>query len=220
MNAVLTPRQGESAITYIMDHIRLLDDLTVFRAFTGMFGRPYIGFHGELLTARGDVLLEVGFDRHSIVEDFAFAAELVAQDIPTWQSRTRVSILSPHTLDDLFQQRARWFIGTWQLLWKTSPTTRVITGVRFTSWVCAIIAGPVGTALWYTSGGVSMPLLLRVAPPLAGVVYGGTYLYGTLRLGKWAAVFFFGIPLYAAFEALTPFYALLFADQTFTVIEK
>lgn len=220
MNAVLTPRQGDSTITYIMDHIRLLDDLTVFRAFTGLFGRPYIGFHGELLTARGDVLVDVGFDRHSIVEDFAFAAELITHDIPTWQSQTHVSILSPHTLGDLFQQRARWFIGTWNLLWKMSPTTRLITGIRFTSWVCAIIAGPVGTALWVTSGGVSMPLLVRLAPPLAGIVYGGTYLYGTIQLDKWAVVFFLGIPLYAVFEALTPFYALLFADRTFTVIEK
>lgn len=220
MNAVLTPRPGNSTITYIMDHVRLLDDLTVFRAFTGMFGRPYVGFHGELLTARGDVLVDVGFDRHSIVEDFAFAAELIAEEIPTWQSRTRVSILSPHTLGDLFQQRARWFVGTWNLLWHVSTTTRFVTGVRFTSWLCAIVAGPVGTALWYTSGGVSMPLLLRIAPPLAGVVYGGTYLYGTMRLDKWTAVFLLGIPLYAAFEALTPIYAVLFADREFTVIEK
>ena len=102
MNSVLTPRKGDSRITYIMDHIRLLDDLTVFRAFTGMLGRPYIGFHGELLTVKGDVLHDIGFDRHSIVEDYAFAAELIKNGVRTWQSGTHVSILSPHSLVDLF----------------------------------------------------------------------------------------------------------------------
>ncbi|MDY6780544.1 MAG: hypothetical protein SV760_08390 [Halobacteria archaeon] len=56
MNSVLKPRKGESKLTYVMDHVRFLDDLSVFRAFTGFLRRPYIGFHGELLTARGDVL--------------------------------------------------------------------------------------------------------------------------------------------------------------------
>ncbi|MFB6143257.1 MAG: glycosyltransferase family 2 protein [Halorientalis sp.] len=220
MNSVLVPRKGESTVTYIMDHVRLLDDLTVFRAFTGLLGRPYVGFHGELLTVRGDVLLDVGFDRHSIVEDFAFAARLVEEGIPTWQSRTRVSILSPHSIVDLFKQRSRWFVGTWNLLWDASPVTRLVTGVRFTSWLLAIVAGPVGTLLWYYSGGVAMPLVVRTAPLLAGVVYGGTYLYGTLKVGRWAALLVFGIPLYAALEAFSPVYAMVFSNRDFTVIDK
>ncbi|WP_435128773.1 glycosyltransferase family 2 protein [Halobaculum sp. D14] len=221
MNAVLSPRRGDSTVTYIMDHIRLLDDLTVFRAFTGLFGRPYIGFHGELLTARGDVLLDVGFDRETIVEDFAFAAELVRNDVRTWQSRTRVSILSPHTLEALFEQRSRWFIGTWNLLWSASPVTRALTGLRFSSWVCAIVAGPLGTLLWYSSGGVALPDVLELAPTLAGVVYGGTYLYGVGRVGgsRWP-VLALALPLYAVFEALSPIYAVLFSGNEFTVIEK
>jgi len=221
MNSVLTPRRGQSRITYVMDHIRLLDDLTVFRAFTGLLGRPYIGFHGELLTVRGDVLHDIGFDRHSIVEDYAFAAELIKNGVRTWQSGTRVSILSPHTLEDLFKQRSRWFVGTWNLIWDTSPVTRLFTGIRLTSWLCAIVAGPISAALWYYSGGISVPTLLRVAPPLAGVIYGSTYFYGALNIdGKQWALFALLLPLYAVFEALSPVYAIVFSDRDFTVIEK
>lgn len=221
MNSVLTPRKGNSTITYIMDHVRLLDDLTVFRAFTGLLGRPYVGFHGELLTARGDVLVDVGFDRHSIVEDYAFAAELIKEDIRTWQSGTHVSILSPHTLVDLFKQRSRWFIGTWNLIWDTSPITRLITGVRLTSWLFAVIAGPIGVFLWHYSGGIPIPSVLRAAPPIAGIIYGGTYFYGAFSVGgrQWL-LFALALPLYAAAEAASPFYAMLFSDQDFTVIEK
>ncbi len=221
MNAVLSPRRGNSVVTYVMDHVRLLDDLTVFRAFTGMLGRPYVGFHGELLTARGDVLEEVGFDRHSIVEDFAFAAALIRADVRTWQSGTHVSILSPHTLRDLFKQRSRWFVGTWNLLWEASPATRVISGVRMASWIFAVLAGPVSAFLWHVSGGVAIPAVLEVAPPLAGVVYGAAYFYGVLSLGdiRWLALVFL-IPLFALFEASTPIYAVLFSDRDFTVIEK
>lgn len=221
MNAVLSPRQGDSVITYVMDHVRLLDDLTVFRAFTGLLGRPYIGFHGELLTARGDVLLDVGFDRHSIVEDFSFAAELIKADVRTWQSGTHVSILSPHTLRDLFRQRSRWFIGTWNLLWDASPITRLTTGIRLGSWICAVLAGPVSVALWHISNGVSLPVILELAPPIAGVVYGLTYLYGVLAIGdrRWILLIIF-IPLFAFFEAVTPLYATLISDREFTVIDK
>jgi len=221
MNSVLTPRRGNSRITYIMDHIRLLDDMTVFRAFTGMLGRPYIGFHGELLTARGDVLLDVGFDRHSIVEDYAFAAELIKNDVRTWQSGTHVSILSPHSVIDLFKQRSRWFVGTWNLIWDTSPVTRLFTGVRLLTWLFAIVAGPLGAAMWYVSGGFPIPTPVRLAPALAGAIYGGTYLYGAFNVGgrEWL-LFALGIPLYALFEALSPFYAMLFSDRNFTVIDK
>lgn len=221
MNSVLEPRPGRSSITFVMDHVRLLDDLTVFRAFTGWLGRPYIGFHGELLTARGDVLADVGFDRDTIVEDYAFAAELIKEGIPTWQSNTRVSILSPHSVVDLFKQRSRWFIGTWNLLGSTSPVTKLATGVRVTSWLLAIVAGPIGTLAWWFSGGVQIPLVVRVAPIAAAFVYGGTYLYGTWMLKGWKRLpMVFAIPLCAVFEASSPLYAILFSDRDFTVVEK
>ena len=221
MNSVLTPRQGNSALTYVMDHIRLLDDLTVFRAFTGLFKRPYIGFHGELLTARGDVLRDVGFDRASIVEDYAFAAELVKAGVPTWQSATRVSILSPHSVTDLLKQRSRWYIGTWNLLWQTSPVTKLLTSTRLLSWTVAVVAGPIAFVAGQIGGDLGLPWLFQVAPFLAGVVYGGTYAYGAVGLGGWTQLrMLVSIPLCVICESIAPIYAVTVADRDFTVINK
>lgn len=221
MNSVLQPRQGDSMLTFVMDHIRLLDDLTVFRAFTGMLGRPYVGFHGELLTARGDVLLDVGFDRHSIVEDYAFAAELIKHGIPTWQTRTHVSILSPHSVTDLLKQRSRWFIGTWNLIWSTSSVTKVASGTRLVSWAAAILAGPLAFFLWRMAGDVQIPQLLHALPFLAGAVYGTTYLYGAWQIKGWMRFpMVLSIPICITCECLSPVYAVLFSDREFTVISK
>jgi len=221
MNSVLTPRKGDSSLTFVMDHIRLLDDMTVFRAFTGLFKRPYIGFHGELLTAKGEVLLDVGFDRESIVEDYAFAAELIKENVPTWQSQTHVSILSPHSVKDLLKQRSRWFIGTWNLLWTTSPITKLVTGIRLLSWTVALLAGPLAFVASQASGSMGIPLVFRMAPFIAGIVYGGTYVYGALRLSGWARLpMVISIPLCVVFESLSPVYAVFFADRDFTVINK
>lgn len=221
MNSILTPRQGNSPMTFVMDHIRLLDDLTVFRTFTGLFKRPYIGFHGELLTARGDVLLDVGFDRESIVEDYAFAAELIKAGIPTWQSATRVSILSPHTVTDLLKQRSRWFIGTWNLLWQTSPITKLLTGTRLLSWTVAVLAGPIAFVTSQLGAGLGLPLVARVAPFIIGLVYGGTYAYGAMQLaGVTRLRMLVSIPLCIIAESVAPIYAVTIADRDFTVINK
>jgi cellulose synthase/poly-beta-1,6-N-acetylglucosamine synthase-like glycosyltransferase len=221
MNSVLVPRRGRSSLTYVMDHVRWLDDLTVFRAFTGLLGRPYIGFHGELLTARGDVLLDVGFDRESIVEDYAFATRLIEEDVRTWQSRTRVSILSPNSLVDLLRQRSRWFIGILNLLHRTSPVTKVAASVRMLSWILALVAGPMATVVWHTEWAVAIPPSMRVAPFLAGAVYGGTYLYGAWRIGGWRRLpFALAIPLCVLVEASSPLYAVFVSDGEFTVIDK
>jgi cellulose synthase/poly-beta-1,6-N-acetylglucosamine synthase-like glycosyltransferase len=221
MNSILTPRQGNSPMTFVMDHIRLLDDLTVFRTFTGLFKRPYIGFHGELLTARGDVLLDVGFDRESIVEDYAFAAELIKAGIPTWQSATRVSILSPHTVTDLLKQRSRWFIGTWNLLWQTSPITKLLTGTRLLSWTVAVLAGPIAFVAGEIGGELGLPLAFRLAPFLAGLVYGVTYAYGAMQLaGVTRLRMLVSIPLCIIAESVAPIYAVTIADRDFTVINK
>ncbi|MDY6780545.1 MAG: hypothetical protein SV760_08395 [Halobacteria archaeon] len=122
---------------------------------------------------------------------------------------------------DLFKQRSRWFIGTLNLIRHTSPVTKLATILRVTSWVLAVVAGPVATVMWYTSPEVSIPLSVRLVPLTAGVVYGGTYLYGTYRLRSW---YFFpmllAIPLCALLEAVSPVYAVLFSDNDFTVIEK
>jgi|SRR5205823_4251313 len=42
-NPVLFTRQGRSTFTTIMDWIRYFEDITVFRFFTGLTKRPWIG---------------------------------------------------------------------------------------------------------------------------------------------------------------------------------
>lgn len=221
MNSVLQPRKGESNVTFIMDHIRLLDDLTVFRAFTGLVGKPFIGFHGELLTVRGDVLKEVGFDRESIVEDFAFATELIRNDVTTWQSRTRVSILSPHTIQDLLKQRSRWFIGTVNLLRSAPVSTRVLSGIRVLTWCSAIIAGPVLTALWQLPQAPTFPLYVKLPLFSMGAIYLGTYAYGVYAItGESRLPLMLALPFYPLIEAFSPIYAMLVNQQDFVIIDK
>jgi len=110
-NCVLYPRRGRNVYTYVLDFIRYLDDITLFRACQGTLKKPIIGFHGEGLIVKGGVLKEIGFNFKSLTEDFRFAQEIVKKGYKSWHSNTRVSILSPSTLKDFIMQRARWFKG-------------------------------------------------------------------------------------------------------------
>lgn len=80
-NPVLVPRNGRSSLAGVMDSIRHFDDLTTFRFFTGLLGKPLAGLHGELLAVKGEVLREIGYNNRSIVEDFRFAQELVRRGV-------------------------------------------------------------------------------------------------------------------------------------------
>jgi cellulose synthase/poly-beta-1,6-N-acetylglucosamine synthase-like glycosyltransferase len=111
MNPVLVMRKGKNTLSYIMDSIRLFDDLTVYRFFTGLLGKPLVGLHGELLCVKGEILKEIGYDYPTITEDFRFSVELIKRNYKTWQSRTKVSLKSPNSLHDLMRQRGRWFKG-------------------------------------------------------------------------------------------------------------
>lgn len=145
----------------------------------------------------------------------------IKEGVPTWQSQTTVSILSPHSVVDLLKQRSRWFIGTWNLLGKTSPVTKLVTGIRLLSWTVAILAGPIAFLVGQAQGSSSIPMVFRMAPFLAGLAYSGTYLYGALQLSGWTRFpMVVSIPLCVVFESLSPIYAVLFADRDFTVINK
>jgi len=54
-----------------------MDDILIYRFFTGLLGKPLIGLHGDLLIVKGRVLKEIGFNRRTLTEDFEFASELI-----------------------------------------------------------------------------------------------------------------------------------------------
>lgn len=220
MNPVVTPRPGRSLVTFMADHIRLLDDVTIYRLFTGFIGRPYLGFHGELLCVRGDVLADIGFDRGTIVEDFAFAMELVERDVPVWQSRTRISVLSPHDLTSFFQQRSRWFVGVAKYLPRVPPLTRLVVGSRVLLWSVSLTSSWLLLPLWLTDG-FAIPFWALLLVAFGSLFYAAAIGYGAVRIGGVRGVgMFLLFPLYATLEHLSPLYAIAKRQTDFVVIEK
>ncbi len=209
-NGILVPRNGRSKLCYILDHLRFWDDLFIFRFNTGFLGKPYIGFHGELLIVRGSVLKKVSFSLTSITEDFNFAQKLVRLGYRTWQSRTRVSIKSPNSLRDLWRQRARWIKGIFYDLRYCKPLAFIFVLFKIVGGIASsILFAP----LWF---------LLPASSPLAlfgilGTIYYITsYIYGIVRLKEWK--FLILLPILGAFEHISLFY--IPKAKGFTVIDK
>lgn len=218
-NPVLVPRRGDSVITYLADGIRWLDDVTVFRTFTGLLGRPYVGFHGELLTVKGKTLNEVTFNRESIVEDLVFANELVKRDDDVWQSQTRVSVLSPHNIQAFLKQRRRWYTGIVSHITDVSRPVAVLSALRAGVW-----------SVSFTGSMLIFPLLLAFStsfsPVLAvfmtfgGVVYSSVVVYTAYKDSLKTVPYAVFIPVCALIEHIVPVYSLLKRNSSFVVIEK
>jgi egghead protein (zeste-white 4 protein) len=178
MNPLLVMRKGKSNFTYIMDSIRLFDDLTVYRFFTGLLGRPFVGLHGELLCVKGETLKEIGYNYTTITEDFHFSTELIKRGYKTWQSNTRVSLKSPNNLHDLMQQRSRWFKGIVLELKNATAPMKIIVGTRVSFWALGIFGSWAFAFLWPLWG----PLLPAIP---GGIAYWLLYSYGILKTNKW-----------------------------------
>jgi cellulose synthase/poly-beta-1,6-N-acetylglucosamine synthase-like glycosyltransferase len=177
MNPVLTMRKGKNTLTYIMDSIRLYDDLTVYRFFTGLLGNPLVGLHGELLCVKGEVLKKIGYDHHTITEDFHFAAELVKRHYKTWQSKTQVSLKSPNSMHDLFRQRGRWFKGIVLELKNSTLPMQLIVGTRVSFWALGLFGSWAFAFLW--------PMWGPLWPALpGGIAYWLLYSYGVVKSTK------------------------------------
>ncbi|MFD1647564.1 glycosyltransferase family 2 protein [Haloarchaeobius litoreus] len=221
MNPVLVPRQGRSVLTFMTDHIRYVDDISIYRLFNGVLGRPYLGFHGELLCARGDLLREVGFDRDTIVEDFAFALELAKRDVKVWQSATRVSVLSPHDVQSFLDQRARWYLGIARYLPRAPVVSQVVVGLRIAIWTVAVTSSWVFVPLWVLGYGLALPGWFVVLLALGGLLYIGTIALGARRIGGLRGTALLALtPVYALLEQIVPLYALWTGEREFVVIEK
>lgn len=220
-NPVIVPRQGRSRLTFIADHTRLVEDLTVFRLFIGHLKKPYLGLHGELLLVKGDILKEVTFNRETIVEDFAFAMELVRHEIPTWQSATRLSILSPHSIEAFLKQRRRWFLGIIYYLPESPRLTQVIVGARQFLISLSLTASWLFAPLWFVGGIVTVPDILLYGVFLGVISHLSVCLYGAYRI-KGVSSLYLGLlaPFYAFLDQYVPLYSYLNFTRDFVVIEK
>lgn len=225
-NPVLVPRRGRSTLTFIADWVRTLDDLTLFRFTTGLLSKPYLGFHGELLLVRGDVLKDVGYDRPSIVEDFAFANAFVKKGYWSWQTDTKVSILSPHSVKDFFRQRSRWYNGLIQETTQRRIDWRVFITVvpRLFVWRFALFGSWFTFPFWYWFHASTVPLWV-IASWSVGILYALLYVYGSIQTKhkKW---YFLGpllIPIFGLMSHISPWYAVLTRKHhngRFEVIDK
>ncbi|MEM1667913.1 MAG: glycosyltransferase family 2 protein [Desulfurococcaceae archaeon] len=212
-NGILVPRPGKSTLAYVMDWIRFIDDLLIYRFFTGLLARPLIGLHGDLLIVKGSVLKEIGFGRRSLTEDFDFAAELVKRGYKTWQSNTKVSIKSPNSLKDLVLQRGRWFKGIISGIRHCPAGMKLVVVLRsFTFGVgffmLAVIL-PILSQLGYTW------FILPALP--GGLYYVGTYTYGAYKAKRLHLMIF--APIMGIIEAMSRLYGLLLVKD-YVVIDK
>ena len=206
-NGILVPRPGRSKLAYIIDHVRLWDDLTFFRLSTGLLGRPIFGMHGELLIIRGDVFSEVPFPTDSLVEDFAYSQLLFRRGYRAWQVSTRVSIKSPNSIKDLIRQRARWTKGIWMELPRAHPATVAAGAARS---IFGILTSMLFAPVW---------IILHVTNAfglVAAAYYISAYVKGILETKAWWA-----IPMLPAIGMVEPLHiAYLPKIKTFVVIDK
>lgn len=212
-NPVLMPRRGRSYLTFIMDFTRFLDDISFFRLFTGLVKRPYVGLHGELLGVKGSFLLKSNaFNVPSRVEDYMFAAEVLRLGGRTWQSRTRVSILSPNSVKDFIRQRSRWHAGILES-WKRVPNSmKLMTFIK--SFLRTV--GIVG--LWVLVPLTHSLLLLLLAAPTSAA-YWFVYIYGVRRAGKLR--YLLAVPAFWMLEGFGFIYGILkLRSRDFVVIDK
>lgn len=111
----------------VADAIRPTDDLARFFVFTGLWGRPWLGLHGENLLIRADIEYQVGWDfgASATVEDAYFGlrfAEMYpgrAAFLPAYTYGA-----SPPHVGALIRQRKRWFQGMARLLLDPMVPTR------------------------------------------------------------------------------------------------
>ncbi len=193
-NPILIPRLGLSKITYIMDWVRYFDDILVFRAFTGLLAKPLMGMHGEMFTVKGRILKEIRFEHKTLTEDFRFAIDLVKLRYKTWQSMSKVSILSPNSINDLYKQRGRWFKGLANDIKNANLIMKIIVSIRLVSWIIGIfgswafaILWPIFTPFWYSI--------------IGAIIYWYIYAYGIKRLGMYEYIVL--IPIFGILESFS-----------------
>lgn len=131
---------SKSFVTTLCDSVRPGNDLGCFRFFTGTLKTPLIGLHGEHLLVREDIETEIGWNfGDSLVEDAKFAIEF-SKKYPGKSSLLNgiVRGASPSCIKDLIKQRARWFKGMRQLVWKIPWKSRFPIILKLVPWSLGI----------------------------------------------------------------------------------
>lgn len=199
-NGILVPRPGKSKLCYGLEFIRYFNDLTRYRAMTGVLNKPFFGLHGELLLVKGKVLKEIWLNmKESITEDFAFSIELIKRGYKTWQSKTKVSIKSPNSISDLIKQRARWVKGMFY------------DSIRYKNFIVILF---LLTELFVNVSFLPIHILLNtvgIFGLIASLYYFFVYFYGTFKSK-------FPIFLFPFIEVLSCFFT--FKIKRFVVIDK
>jgi egghead protein (zeste-white 4 protein) len=211
-NPTITPRLGKSRFCYIMDFIRRYDDITLSRLFTGHFKSPLLGAHGEMLTVKGKVLKDIGFDFHTITEDFRFGIEFVKRKNKAWQSSTIVSVKSANNISDLFKQRGRWYKGIAKEIPKAPHLMRIIVSSRLMLWTIGIAGSWALFPLWFIWDMLwaSVFLIGGITPWLVFIYY--------IRKKRQPLYLVILIPFFGIVESISFFAGL--KHKKFVVIDK
>ncbi|MEJ7791824.1 MAG: glycosyltransferase family 2 protein [Gaiellaceae bacterium] len=144
------------------DSARPFDDMTRFRLFTGVLGRPLMGLHGEHLVIRSSVEDEIGWDfGRTKVEDAHFAL-LFSRRYPgrSTMLRSYTYGASPARVGDLITQRRRWAAGLialvldrqiplrdrWPLMWAVANWVAGIFYTMTLVWAVALLTGHSSTS--------------------------------------------------------------------------
>ncbi|MEB3852149.1 MAG: glycosyltransferase family 2 protein [Desulfurococcales archaeon] len=230
-NGVIYPRRGRSLIAWLVDGSRYFHSISRQRLALQLLHKPVYGLHGELLIAKGWVLRRVPMASDSLVEDTLYAARLIRAGIPVGMVSTRVSILSPNSVVDLWRQRARWQLGVLRdMLRGLYPASLAAArGFDVFLWLLAPASPILWTYLAYLIAGsaVHLPAHLMAALVLvaysAALVNHGLLAMETLGVARGAALAAAGIyPVLLVYYG-SPIYALANARSIlsrFVIIDK
>lgn len=209
-NGVIIPRPGRSTVAYVMDWIRFMDDILIYRFFTGLIGKPLLGLHGDLLIVKGSVLKEIGFNRRTLTEDFEFTSSLVRSGYKTWQSATRVSIRSPNSVKDLVLQRGRWFKGIFYGIKRAPIGMKILVILRSFTFSIGLFILLLFIPFVYYVG-----YLWFIVP--SGLYYVSTYSYGVYKSRK--PILLLLLPFFGFIEASSRIYGFIMVNG-YVVIDK